>query len=390
MSFINANTYNKPNNLVGSVTYAYPQLMEFVSDSTSTLNFKINSNNAITFNTNQTVSFNSNGAITLPVGNTAQRPNPASNGMMRFNKDTDGIEVYSNGAWNNFLSFYSGNLLVVAGGGGGGGATGAGGGGAGGFLSSPIQLSPGVTYTINVGKGGLGGNSTVAAESGSSSNAFGLFAFGGGGGGSSVVGFDGGRFGGSGGGSYNQSVLGQYGNYGQGISPQGKDGGFAPLNTATFGGGGGANGVGLSSSSFYYAASGGAGSVNPISGSTAGVFSGASYYLAGGGGSGSDNSNQSQRAIGGLGGGGSGAFVFNNVPTRANNAIANTGSGGGGGGPNQNGVDATAGGNGASGIIILSVATSSYSGSLSGTYSTTISGSNTIITWTYPGGSYTA
>jgi len=49
----------------------------------------------------------STGALTLPVGTTAQQPTPAT-GMIRFNSDTGTIEVYNGTAWG-----------AVAGGGGG-------------------------------------------------------------------------------------------------------------------------------------------------------------------------------------------------------------------------------------------------------------------------------
>ena len=45
------------------------------------------------------VSFNAPGAITVPVGNTGQRPGTASTGQFRFNTTTNSLEVYDNTQW---------------------------------------------------------------------------------------------------------------------------------------------------------------------------------------------------------------------------------------------------------------------------------------------------
>lgn len=42
----------------------------------------------------------SNDAVILPVGNTADRPT-AANGMIRYNSDTNSIEVHANGSWGS-------------------------------------------------------------------------------------------------------------------------------------------------------------------------------------------------------------------------------------------------------------------------------------------------
>ena len=49
--------------------------------------------------TNAIVSFNTTDSIRIPVGNTNQRPNPASVGMLRFNTVGDGVEVYTSTGW---------------------------------------------------------------------------------------------------------------------------------------------------------------------------------------------------------------------------------------------------------------------------------------------------
>ena len=42
---------------------------------------------------------NSTVAFKLPVGTTAQRPDPAANGMMRYNTNLNTVEIYINGTW---------------------------------------------------------------------------------------------------------------------------------------------------------------------------------------------------------------------------------------------------------------------------------------------------
>jgi len=46
-------------------------------------------------------SFNTNESIVLPKGTTAQRPNPASQGMIRYNTDTNATEFYDGTNWIN-------------------------------------------------------------------------------------------------------------------------------------------------------------------------------------------------------------------------------------------------------------------------------------------------
>ena len=76
------------------------------------------------------------------------------------------------------------------------------------------------------------------------------------------------------------------------------------------------------------------------------------------------------------------------APGDGSAATANTGSGGGGGGSNNPGSTRGDGANGAGGVVIISVPTSNYSGTTSGSPTVTTSGSNTIITFT-GNGSYT-
>jgi hypothetical protein len=58
------------------------------------------SDNVIRFTANSVESFNiAEQYIMVPRGNTASRPGSATNGMVRFNTDTSGMEVYNGSAW---------------------------------------------------------------------------------------------------------------------------------------------------------------------------------------------------------------------------------------------------------------------------------------------------
>jgi hypothetical protein len=70
-------------------------------DATGNLTLQTNGNTALTINTSQNIIFNSTGAFTVPVGNTAQRPSPAANGMIRYNTTILKLEGYINSAWAN-------------------------------------------------------------------------------------------------------------------------------------------------------------------------------------------------------------------------------------------------------------------------------------------------
>jgi len=273
MSFINANTFSKPEvSLANGAKAIYPQLMEIVADNTNTLNINLNSNTAIVFNANQTTSFiGSSNAICLPVGNTAQRPVPAANGMIRFNTDLQGgggVEVFDGTLWGDLLAYYFGQLVIVAGGGGGGPNPG-GGGGAGGVISTTVQISPGTNTAVVVGVGGTA-TSTAATNGGNSSWA-GLFvALGGGYGGyNGTISQLAGGLGGSGGGVQYNAGNAAYGAWGRGIPGQGNDGGYA-LGAGYYCSGGGAGTSGQATQTAPYTISGGKGIINPIPGSNTG------------------------------------------------------------------------------------------------------------------------
>ena len=282
--------------------------------------------------------------------------------------------------------------LVIAGGGGGG--TGiysnarGGGGGAGGYrcsvigeksgglsnAESPLLLTTGTSYTVQVGTGGQGGLSTGSPDSyqllatkGSDSIFSTITSIGGGPGGeywqhaTAITSHSGGS-GGGGGTSQNAGAnfqLGGTGTSGQGFA--GGDGvGYSGGNSGA--GGGGAGSAGVSSiSSGTSGTNGGFGILSSITGYA--------IYRAGGGGGGGP-------VAAGLGyhGGGNGGVAG---PGQA--GLPNTGGGGGGGGDNS-GASSTgwSGGDGGSGVIILKYP-SSYSIVSSGslvlnTDSTTVTG----------------
>ena len=277
-------------------------------------------------------------------------------------------DVYSSG--NPLPANYTASYLVVAGGGGGAYSDG-GGGGAGGLVTGTITLTVGTVYTAVVGGGGAGAGApgTASGTNGTSSTFPGVTtAVGGGGGGGGAPGAVAGSSGGSGGGGGNAGLVGSAG--GAGTPGQGNAGGSATAVAPAYaaGGGGGASAVGGNATSTL-AGNGGNGTASSITGTP--------VTYAGGGGGGVNTPSGGGTA--GTGGGGAGG----NLSTSAANGTANTGGGGGGG--------ATTGvGSGGSGVVILSVPTTNYSGTTTGSPTITTSGSNTIIKYTSGSGTYTA
>ena len=264
---------------------------------------------------------------------------------------------------------YNVTYLCVAGAGGGGHHK-SGGGGAGGYLTGTFALTPSTVYTITVGSGGAGSSSSSSPGSqGQNSVISGtgittVTSIGGGGGGSDGNNnstLDGGSGGGAGGGGSVTSV-------GSGTSGQGNDGGQGVGGSQAGGGGGGGSGSVGANAVGTTAGNGGSGTANSITGS--------SVTYAGGGG-GCHETNGGTNGSGGSGGGGAGDRSGN-----GGNGTANTGSGGGG---SHN----STGGTGGSGVVILSVPTANYSGTVSGSPTITTSGSNKILKFT-GSGSYTA
>jgi len=275
------------------------------------------------------------------------------------------------------------DFLVIAGGGGSSNDNG-GGGGAGGYRNSystetsggggssetSLLFNSGITYTITIGAGGtsVGGQGTSNDGNDSSlsgSDITSIVSTGGGGGGSRAGGVNG-RDGGSGGGCpYNASSTG-----GSGTANQGFNGGTNGDDDAPAGGGGGASEVGQDGGATQTgvdAGDGGDGLASSITGS--------SVTRAGGGGGGGLSGNA---GLSGSGGGGAGGNSADGT-----NGTANTGGGAGGGGNNS-----TNGANGGSGVVILRMATSVYSGTTTGSPTVSTSGSDTILTFN-ASGSYT-
>jgi len=231
--------------------------------------------------------------------------------------------------------------LVVAGGGAGSddGTTtpGNGGGGAGGYFTGTLSVSNGVSYSLQVGGGGIAASGQSGAPGTGGNSIFAsITSYGGGRGGyyQDQAGGPGGS--GGGGGSANTSGLGAGGSATP--SGQGNNGGQGGYSVYGGGGGGGAGGVGANGSSVTsgIGGNGGAGLSNTISG-------GSVVYAGGGGGS--------PGGLGGSGGGGSAA-----VAGGGNGVNGTPGTGGGGGasvGPLVNPPSNNTSGSGGSGIVIL-------------------------------------
>ena len=279
--------------------------------------------------------------------------------------------------------------LVVAGGGGSsadsGGGAGAGAGGlrtsygnvsgGGSSAETAITLATG-TYTVTVGAGGAAYDGATTSQNGVASTITGTASV------STVGGGAAGDFlksgtaykgndGGSGGGSANSngalSLSGGAGTANEGFAGgAGSTAGGPGSDSLAAGGGGGAAQVG-SDGALGAGGNGGNGLNIAITGSYVGY--------AGGGGGGCRGASGTTAGQGGTGGGG------NAVSSGVGNAgTANTGGGGGGG--------RSAGANGGSGVVILRMNTSDYSGTTSGSPVVTTSGSETILKY-LASGSYT-
>ena len=251
------------------------------------------------------------------------------------------------------------DILVVGGGGGGGGGFGAGGGAGALIYKTNYQLSSG-TFTINIGSGGAGGNTSSGGGiqcSGTNGNdttfinSLGTTIFNAkGGGGGGAWGSDAGKNGGSGGGCTNNSTAGTNisTNIPQDADVFGNAGGRDTIYTASIisgGGGGGAGGVGNvgSTAGNGTGGNGGAGKLITITGNN-------SYYAGGGGGCLYKTSTIGTAGAGGIGGGGNGSASVSSV-VNGFNGTANTG--GGGGGASGPGGTGGIGGTGGTGVVII-------------------------------------
>jgi hypothetical protein len=274
---------------------------------------------------------------------------------------------------------YSIDFLVVAGGGGSGGDLAGGGGGAGGFRTSTQTVNQGTVITVTVGDGGAGALISTDASNGIDSSISGsglttITSAGGGGGGNNEPSPSmNGKNGGSGGGGAIQNGTGGSGNTPSTSPSQGNNGGNTGVtsgdNNGVGGGGGGAGANGQTSPNNTTAGAGGAGTASSITGS--------SVTYAGGGGGGARGS--ATAGGGGSGGGGAGA---NNGGTGTAGTV-NTGGGAGG-------SSGSTGASGGKGVVILSMLTTKYSGTSTGspTVTTKNAGADTVLTFT-GSGSYT-
>ena len=256
------------------------------------------------------------------------------------------------------------DILVVGGGGGGGDPCGGGGGA--GQLVFIHQATLNGSYTIKVGKGGIGGvwintaaTKGINSEFGNSS--INVIAEGGGAnGGTNVANKNGGSGAGGDGNPENGGTSGA-GNKdttvdtfsGATVYSKGSDGGINSGTAGAVGGGGGGAGEAGQAGTFSINGKGGDGlsGIPEINydfktnfGNYGKLETDGKYYFAGGGGGGPTN-----LFNGGKGGGGSGGIGSSNPNNIGGGGTPNTGGGGGGGGGNTNGN----GGAGGSGIVII-------------------------------------
>ena len=302
---------------------------------------------------------------------------------------------------------YSLEYLVIAGGGSGGAGHRSGGGGAGGYRNSynsetsgrnssaetpyeNLLNGAGTTLTVTIGAGGAMPNGNPNGNTGSvSSIALSgqttITSIGGGGGGTYQTAAPAGTYG-SGGGSGHSDGSGHSGT--DGTSAQGFDGGDCPSGGSQQGGAGGGASANGANGSTNSATSGGNGLASAITAS--------SVTRAGGGGAGGYGSGG--YSSGGTGGGGNGGSDSASDP---NSGVANSNggsffypisgtanTGGGGGGQAAAGSNGQSYGSGGSGVVILRLPTSKYSGTTSGSPGVTTSGGDTILTFN-SSGSYT-
>ena len=248
----------------------------------------------------------------------------------------------SSGTFTNTVNNLSCDYLIVAGGG-SGGADAGGGGGAGGMRTGTFTFSTG-DHTATVGAGGAsgGGGSNPSypgnyGNQGGTSTINSVSSTGGGQGGMGQAeqrspGGNGGSGGSGGGGGGSYPSTGAGGSGGSGTSGQGNSGAAGQTQREAGGGGGGKGGSGSG-------LNGGSGSSSSISGS--------SVTYAGGGGAGTWSGGAYNAGAGGSGGGGNGGGYPGN--SDAVGSAGGTNLGGGGGSGSQ-----ASGGNGGSGIIIIS------------------------------------
>lgn len=88
--------------MASTLNFSSAGLTETV-DTTGSLAIQTANSTAILCNaTTLVAAFASTGALTLPVGNTAQRPASPINGMLRYNTTLLRVEGYANNVWGVF------------------------------------------------------------------------------------------------------------------------------------------------------------------------------------------------------------------------------------------------------------------------------------------------
>ena len=342
----------------------------------------------------------STGATAFPKGTTGQRPVSPVAGYIRFNTTDNVMETYDGTEWLTLDSESwipppppVTSVLLAGGGGGGNKAAGGGGAGGGGVLEGDVSLSTGELYSITIGNGGAAATvyPTIGQPGGDTtmiSNTHSFTAYGGGTGGvSETVGLDGGCGGGWGGAQSN----GGYRAGGNAIQTNftpligyGFDGGnnSASSSNYTGAGGGGAGAIGTNAVT-NTAGNGGDGYVSTIitttqaTANSVGEVSGSDVYFSGGGGGGVESGTA---GTGGIGGGGSGV----NGNSGAAPGLVNTGGGAGGDGINSSNIPI-----GGSGVAILKIPNSLYTGTTTGSPIEIIEDTHTILIYK-SSGTYTA
>ncbi len=304
---------------------------------------------------------------------------PAASGMTNGSGQTYIYMAFKENPVQYPISSGEMGYLVAAGGASGGSRYGGGGGagglrttygtvsGGGGAAESNITLASG-TYTITVGAGGAQTPAAPSAggqgNSGSNSTLDTVTSIGGGAGAGRAETALGG---GSGGGASIYAAATK----GAGTSGQGFAGGDGTEGSPYYvGGGGGASQVGGDGNGANSGA-GGAGLAVSITGALV-------AYAGGGGGGGSSDAS----ADGGSGGAGGGANGGSYPSGNGGSGTANTGGAGGGSGGDST---TSRGGAGGSGVVILRMNTSDYSGTTTGSPTVTTNGSETILTYTGSG-----
>lgn len=336
------------------------------------------------------------GATVFPKGTTAERPVSPEAGYIRFNTTDNVMETYDGTEWLTLGSESwtppVSSVLLVGGGGGGNKAAGGGGAGGGGVLEGDVSLLTGEVYNITIGNGGtaatvyatpgqVGGNTTMISTTHS------FTAYGGGTGGvSQTVGSDGGSGGGWGGAKSNNGYRAGGNAIQTNSAPligYGFDGGLNGDGTGYIGGGGGGAGAIGTDAVSSTAGNGGNGHISTIittsqaTTNSIGEVSGSDVYFAGGGGGGIE---AGTAGTGGLGGGGNG--VSGN--SGASPGLANTGGGAGGDGINSSNIPI-----GGSGVAILKIPNSLYTGTTTGSPVEIIEDTHTILIYK-SSGTYTA